>query len=128
MVAIVISPPPPRPVRALIKFSVTTSGARPHPKHPSRNVAVATKKQVRRPKMSENRPYRGWNAVLVIKYDVVNHETVFAVLNSDPITAYVAAVIVPSKPARNTFEKIAGQVRSGSCIIRLVMIYRSRSK
>jgi hypothetical protein len=32
---------------------------------------------------------------------------VLAALNSEPITAYVDAVIVPSKPDRKTFEKIA---------------------
>jgi hypothetical protein len=37
----------------------------------------------------------------------VSHEIVLAALNSEPITAYVDAVIVPSKPARKTFEKIA---------------------
>ena len=45
--------------------------------------------------------------MLVIRYEVVSHETVLAALNSDPITAYVDAVIVPSNPDRNTFEKIA---------------------
>lgn len=57
--------------------------------------------------MSENRPYSGWKAVLVIRYDVVSQEIVLAALNSEPMTAYVDAVMVPSKPARNTFEKMA---------------------
>lgn len=87
MVAMVMSPPPPSPVSALIRFKVITSGARAQPKQPSRKVMVAVKKQVRRPKTSENRPYSGWNAVLVIRYDVVSHDIVFAALNSDPITA-----------------------------------------
>jgi hypothetical protein len=43
----------------------------------------------------------------VIKYEVVNQEIVLAALNSDPITAYVEAVIVPSKPARKTLENMA---------------------
>jgi hypothetical protein len=45
--------------------------------------------------------------VLVIKYEVVSQEEVFAALNSELIRAYVEAVIVPSKPERKTFAKIA---------------------
>ena len=51
------------------------------------NVIVAVKNDVRRPKISEKRPYSGWNAVLVIRYEVVNHEAVLAALNSELITA-----------------------------------------
>jgi hypothetical protein len=47
-----------------------------------------------------------------MRYDVVSHEIVLAALNSDPITAYVDAVIVPSKPARKTFENIAVKCQS----------------
>lgn len=102
-----MSPPPPRPVRARIRFKETTSGASPQPRQPRRKVKVAVKKQVRRPRISLNRPYRGWKAVEVMRYDVVSHDIVLAALNSDPITAYVDAVIVPSKPDRKTLEKIA---------------------
>ena len=42
-----------------------------------------------------------------MRYEVVSQEIVFAALNSDPITAYVEAVIVPSNPERNTLEKSA---------------------
>ena len=52
--------------------------------------------------------------MLVIRYEVVSHETVLAAWNSDPITAYVDAVIVPSNPERNTFEKIAETVSRAS--------------
>ncbi len=45
--------------------------------------------------------------MLVIKYEVVSQEEVFAALNSELIRAYVEAVIVPSKPERKTFAKIA---------------------
>jgi hypothetical protein len=45
--------------------------------------------------------------VLVIKYEVVNQEAVFAALNSELISAYVEAVIVPSNPARKTLVKMA---------------------
>jgi hypothetical protein len=58
--------------------------------------------------MSEKRPYSGWQAVLAIKYDVVSQDAVLAALNSELITAYVEAVMVPSKPLRKTAEKIAG--------------------
>lgn len=40
--------------------------------------------------------------MLVIKYDVVSHDAVFAALNLDEIRAYVEAVIVPSNPDRKT--------------------------
>lgn len=60
--------------------------------------------------MSEKRPYNGWKAVEVIRYAVVSQEMVFAALKSEPITAYVDAVIVPSKPERKTLQKIAAQV------------------
>lgn len=95
---IVISPPPPKPVNALIQFKSIISPATPQPKHPREKVAVDTKKHTLRPKMSEKRPYRGWNAVLVTRYDVVSHDAVFAASKSELITAYVAAVMVVSKP------------------------------
>jgi hypothetical protein len=98
IVAIVISPPPPKPVKPRIRFNDTISGARPQPKQPSRKAIVAVKKQSLRPRMSLKRPYRGWNAVEVMRYEVVTHEIVFSALNWDPITAYVDAVIVPSNP------------------------------
>jgi hypothetical protein len=37
--------------------------------------------------MSDIRPYRGWNVVLVIKYEVVSQEAVFAELNSELMRA-----------------------------------------
>lgn len=43
----------------------------------------------------------------VMRYEVVSQELVFAALNSDAMTAYVEAVMVPSKPDRNTLQKIA---------------------
>ena len=75
-----------------------TSRARPQPRQPKAKVTVDTKKQTRRPKMSEKRPYSGWKAVLVRRYDVVSHEAVLAASNSELMTAYVAAVMVVSKP------------------------------
>jgi hypothetical protein len=36
--------------------------------------------------------------VLVTRYDVVSHDAVFAASKSELITAYVAAVMVVSKP------------------------------
>lgn len=45
--------------------------------------------------------------MLVIKYEVVNQDAVLAALNSELMTAYVEAVIVPSKPARKTLDMIA---------------------
>jgi len=62
-------------------------GARPQPRHPKEKVIVAVKKQARRPRTSEKRPYKGWNAVVVMRYDVVIQETVLAALKSEPITA-----------------------------------------
>lgn len=106
-VPIVIKPPPPIPVNARMRFKNITSFATAHPRHPRRKEIVEVKKQVRRPKISEKRPYKGWKAVLVIKYEVVSQEEVFAALNSELIRAYVEAVIVPSKPERKTFAKIA---------------------
>jgi hypothetical protein len=45
--------------------------------------------------------------VLVIRYEVVSHDAVFAALNFDEIRAYVEAVMVPSNPERKTLTKIA---------------------
>lgn len=59
MVAIVINPPPPIPVRALITFNKNTSLASAHPRQPIRKEMVQVKKHGRLPKMSEKRPYRG---------------------------------------------------------------------
>jgi hypothetical protein len=78
-----------------------------HPKHPSKNVRVETKKHTLLPKISEKRPYKGWNAVLVIRYDVVSHDALLAALNSELIRAYVEAVTVPSKPERKTLAQSA---------------------
>lgn len=61
--------------------------ATPQPRQPIMKVIVAVKKEVRRPKISEKRPYSGWNAVLVMRYDVVNQDAVLAALNSELITA-----------------------------------------
>lgn len=63
------------------------SCATEQPKQPSMKVTAEMKKQTRRPKMSEKRPYNGWQAVLEIRYDVVSHDAVLAALNSELITA-----------------------------------------
>lgn len=94
----VISPPPPNPVKARMMSSVNMFGATAQPKQPSMKVIVDTRKQTRLPKMSENRPYNGWKAVLVIRYDVVSHDALFAALKSELIRAYVDAVMVLSNP------------------------------
>jgi hypothetical protein len=78
-----------------------------HPKHPSENVRVETKKHALLPKISEKRPYKGWKAALVIRYDVVSHDALLAALNSELIRAYVEAVTVPSKPERKTLAQSA---------------------
>ncbi len=82
------------------------------PKHPTAKVMVEMKKHIRRPNMSEKRPYSGWNAVLVIRYDVVNQAALLAALKSEPMAAYVEAVIVPSNPERNTLAHKAVGLRS----------------
>jgi hypothetical protein len=82
-------------------------GARPQPRQPKRKVIVAVKKHTRRPRMSEKRPYNGWKAVVVMRYAVVSQDIVFAALKSEPMTAYVDAVIVPSNPERKTLQKMA---------------------
>jgi len=43
--------------------------------------------------------------VLVTRYEVVSHDAEFAALNSELMTAYVAAVIVPSKPSGQNFSR-----------------------
>lgn len=48
--------------------------------------------------------------MVVMRYEVVSQEMVFAALKSEPITAYVEAVMVPSKPERNTLLKIAKKI------------------
>lgn len=42
-----------------------------------------------------------------MRYEVVSHDAVLAALNSELITAYVEAVMVPSNPERKTFDMIA---------------------
>lgn len=63
----VIKPPPPKPVKARMLLSRMMSLATPQPRQPSAKVTVEMKKQTRRPKMSDTRPYRGWKAVLVTR-------------------------------------------------------------
>lgn len=63
---------------------------------------VEAKKQIRRPKMSEMRPYRGWTAVEAMRYAVVSQDALFVASNSELMTAYVAAMMVPSNALRNT--------------------------
>ena len=43
---------------------------------------------------------------------MVSHEAVLAALNSELMTAYVEAVIVPSKPERKTLDIIASSIFS----------------
>jgi hypothetical protein len=63
----VINPAPPMPVNALMIFSRRISCAKAHPRQPSMKAMVDVKKHGFRPKMSDIRPYSGWNVVLVIK-------------------------------------------------------------
>jgi hypothetical protein len=42
-----------------------------------------------------------------MRYEVVSHDAVLAALNSELITAYVEAVMLPSNPERKTFDMIA---------------------
>jgi hypothetical protein len=42
-----------------------------------------------------------------MRYEVVSQDDVFAALNSELMSAYVEAVIVPSKPERKTLAKMA---------------------
>jgi hypothetical protein len=81
--------------------------ANEHPKQPAAKVLADTKKHALRPKISEYRPYNGWKAVLVIRYDVVSHDAELAALNSLLIRPYVDAVIVLSNPDRNTLAQSA---------------------
>jgi len=62
-----MSPPPPNPVKALIMTSENMVGAAAQPKQPAMKVTVETKKHTLLPNMSENRPYNGWKAVLVMR-------------------------------------------------------------
>jgi len=83
----VINPPPPNPDNALIRLSSIMFRAAAHPRHPSMNVTVDTKKQTRRPNRSEKRPYSGWNAVLVMRYEVVSHDALFAASKEEEMAA-----------------------------------------
>ena len=78
------------------------------------NVTVDTKKQRRRPNRSDSLPYSGWNAVLVMRYDVVSQAALFAASNSELMAAYVDAVMVMSNPDRNTLAHKAVEARSVS--------------
>jgi len=95
------------PVTALIMSKKIISFAAEHPKQPIPNNEVAIRKQTLRPNRSENRPYSGWAAVLVRRYDVVIREARFDARKSELMAAYVEAVTVPSKPARKTLENRA---------------------
>jgi hypothetical protein len=53
---IVISPPPPNPVMALMMSSPSILWEMEQPKHPTMNANVDTKKHILRPNMSESRP------------------------------------------------------------------------
>lgn len=64
---IVISPPPPNPVRPLITSSCRMVWDTEHPMQPTMKAMVETKKHILLPNMSESRPYSGWKAVLVTK-------------------------------------------------------------
>lgn len=107
IVAMVISPPPPRPVSPRMRLRKMMLGASPQPRQPTQKVIVAVKNIALRPRISENLPYKGWKAVVVMRYAVVSQLIVFAALKSDPMIAYVEAVIVPSNPERKTLQNIA---------------------
>jgi hypothetical protein len=55
----VITPPPPIPAMARAKMSVSIEGARPHAIVPEPNRVKARSIAPFRPKMSDNRPYKG---------------------------------------------------------------------
>ena len=52
----VINPPPPSPVSALMSTSESMLGARAQPRHPAMKTAVQAKKHDLRPRASERRP------------------------------------------------------------------------
>jgi hypothetical protein len=108
---IVTSPAPPNPVSALMQMRKIISLAAPQPRQPRENVTVDTKKQILRPKISERRPYSGRKAVLVTRYEVVNHEAMLAAPNCELITAYVEAVMVMSKPFKKTLAIMAACIQ-----------------
>jgi len=83
----VMSPPPPKPVNARIITSCNMVCAAEQPKHPVMKVIVDTKKHILLPNMSENRPYNGWKAVLVIKYDVVSQAALLAASKEELMSA-----------------------------------------
>lgn len=103
------------------------------PKQPTMKVTVEMKKHIRRPNISEKRPYNGWKAVLVIKYEVVNQAALFAALKSDPMAAYVDAVMVPSTPDKKTLAhkavhtpsliSIKRDIQVGRCLLALCLLY-----
>lgn len=82
-----MSPPPPKPANARMMSSISMLSATEQPKQPIINVTVDIKKHIRRPNMSENRPYNGWKAVLVMRYDVVSQAALLTALNSEPMAA-----------------------------------------
>lgn len=55
----VMRPAPPMPASALMKMRVIMVGATPQPRQPTAKATEEMKKQMRRPKMSETRPYNG---------------------------------------------------------------------
>jgi len=65
-----------------------------------------------------------------MRYEVVSQEIVLAALNSDPITAYVDAVIVPSNPDKKTLENMAKESRQDTAIpnFEFHISYQSQSK
>jgi hypothetical protein len=111
---IVINPAPPNPVNALMQMRKIIFPAAPQPRHPREKVIVDTKKQILRPKRSEKRPYNGRKAVLVTRYDVVNHEAMLEAPKWELMTAYVDAVMVMSKPFRKTLAMIAASIQKNN--------------
>lgn len=61
-------PPPPMPANARAAISSGMFRARPQKRHPMPKIVYAARRELLRPKMSLNLPYRGWKVVRVRKY------------------------------------------------------------
>lgn len=78
-------PPPPIPATMREAVRVHNDGETAHPIVPRRNITLARRRLVLRPKISDRRPYRAWNAVLEMIYATAIQETLFKLWKSEPL-------------------------------------------
>jgi hypothetical protein len=95
-VEIAVRPPPPTPATTRPRMITHCALARPQIKLPRAKKTLENTSPQRREYISVNRPLRGWQAALEIRYEVASHESSENELKDEEMGAESVATIVVS--------------------------------